>query len=154
MVIQISGNTLIVVVICIYLESREQISNNDKGFQQGQWQQYTDSKEKAWKEHEVFSLKAVTKQISLGKGIFVCPPNLINLETDQEYYYKSWYKASKNHVGGFVADVKCIQLLPLLKVNLQESWRASKSIADHFTCWMKLLKGVRYHCSIWLRDSF
>lgn len=46
------------------------------------------------------------KHISLEKGILLFPPSLINLETDQEYC-KSWYKASKNHVGGFVADVKC-----------------------------------------------
>lgn len=58
-------------------------------------------------------------QVSLVKGIFLFPPSLINLETDREYTYESWYKASKNHVGGFVADVKCMYLLPLLKLNLQ-----------------------------------
>jgi len=56
----------------------------------------------------VFSLKAVTKHISLVKGLFLFPSSLINLETDREYNYESWYKASKNHVGGFAADVTCI----------------------------------------------
>lgn len=65
-------------------------SNNITPFQQGQGQLYTLKRDV---KVAVFSLKAVTKHILLLKGIFLFPPSLINLETDREHNYESWYKA-------------------------------------------------------------